>query len=210
MQPKFLSYFIDTKTPVYGGLKDMIKIKKINSILNGDTSNNLSIEFPLHIGTHIDFPFHFSEKGKKSDDYPPSFWIFSKIGYLNCRIEEVEKNLNTLPLDIEILLLKTDFGINRNNDIYWSQQPIIPSYLASVLRKKFLKLRVFGFDLISLTSKLNREEGKKAHIEFLIKNEILLIEDMDLKNLTETPSMLIVSPLQIREADGVPCTVFSF
>ena len=103
-----------------------------------------------------------------------------------------------------------NFKRNRNKQIYWSEQPVIPSYYASLFRSKFPNLRVFGFDLISLTSKLNRIEGKKAHIEFLINNEILIIEDMDLTDLIEAPNFLIVSPLQIKSSDGVPCTIFSF
>ena len=75
---------------------------------------------------------------------------------------------------------------------------------------KFPKLRVFGFDLISLTSKLDRAEGKKAHIEFLINNDILILEDMDLRFLEVSPSLVVIAPLQIQIADGVPCNVLSF
>jgi arylformamidase len=210
MQPIYLSYFIDTKTPVYGGKKGTICINNLSAIDNGNTSNNMSIHFPVHIGTHIDFPFHFSNKGKKSNDYPASFWIFNKVGFLNCSIEEVVKKINSLPLDIEILLLKTNFGNYRKKDIYWLEQPVIPSSFANLFRNRFPKLRVFGFDMISLTSKLDKFEGKEAHIKFLIENDILIIEDMDLMNLKKTPNKLIVAPLQIFEADGVPCTIISF
>ena len=112
--------------------------------------------------------------------------------------------------NIEILILKTDFGRHRGENVYWKNQPVIPSNLASILKNKFKKLRAFGFDLISLTSKLDREEGKKAHIEFLINNDILIIEDMSLSKLKKTPKMIVVSPLMIDKADGVPCNILSF
>jgi arylformamidase len=210
MNPIYLSYFLDSKTPAYGGKTNSVNIHLTKSILNGDTSNDQTIEFPGHIGTHIDFPFHFSSSGKKCEDYPASFWIFNKVGFLTCEIEKVKDNLANLPSDIEILLLKTGFGSNRSESLYWANQPIIPSYFAELFREKFPDLRVFGFDMISLTSKLDRVEGKSAHINFLIKNEILILEDMNLGELFIKPSKVLIAPLQMKEASGVPCNVIAY
>ena len=63
--------------------------------------------------------------------------------------------------------------------------------------------------MISLTSKLDRAEGKKAHLNFLINNEILILEDMNLEKLFEKPNKVIIAPLQIKEASGVPCNVIA-
>jgi kynurenine formamidase len=206
----YLSYFIDEQTPVYGGTKDTIKIKRLRSIDSGDNSNNLELRFPGHIGTHIDFPYHFSNAGKKLEDYPASFWIFHKVGFINCDIAEVKSSIKVLPSDIECLILKTGFSVHRGADVYWAAQPVIPAIFADHFKEKFPKLRVFGFDLISLTSKLDRAEGKKAHLQFLIQNDILILEDMNLQQINTAPSKLIISPLQIKSADGVPCNVIAF
>jgi len=210
MSPIYLSYFLDSDTPAYGGKTSCISVSYIKSIFDGDTSNDQKIEFPCHIGTHIDFPFHFSISGKKCNDYPASFWIFNKVGFLSCNIEEVKDNLFELDSDIEILILKTSFGLNRSKNIYWSSQPIIPANYADIFKERFPKLRVFGFDMISLTSKLDRAEGKAAHINFLLNNEILILEDMNLSKLSETPSKVLIAPLQIKDASGVPCNVIAF
>ena len=210
MEPVFLSHFIDVHTPIYGGEKGRININSVRSIDNGDSSNDSIIEFPLHIGTHIDFPFHFSNEGKKSNDYLASFWIFNKIGFLSCSVDEFEIKIEELSSDIELLIFKTGFGLYRNEDIYWSNQPVIPAKFATILRKKFSKLRVFGFDMISLTSKLERVEGKNAHINFLLNNEILVLEDMNLLNINFTPNFVIIAPLQINKANGVPCNVIAY
>jgi kynurenine formamidase len=210
MSSMFLSYFLNKDTPTYGGINGTIVFDNVKSISRGDSSNNSKFEFPAHVGTHIDFPYHFSNKGKKCSDYPASFWIFNEIGFLNCSIDEVENRINKIPNNIEILIVKTGFGAKRKSPDYWAIQPVIPSKLASLFRKKFPCLRVFGFDLISLTSKLDREEGKLAHLEFLIKNDILVLEDMDLSNLFFSPSNLIIAPLQIQDADGVPCNVITY
>lgn len=210
MEPLYLSYFLEESTPVYGGIKNSISFQQSRSIENGDTTNNLKLCFPSHVGTHIDFPFHFSTEGKKCSDYPASFWIFNKVGFLDCSIEEVPKRISSLSNDIELLILKTSFGKKREEEEYWTSQPVIPAYFASLFRSEFPKLRVFGFDMISLTSKLDRAEGSKAHLAFLINHDILILEDMFISQLINSPIKVIISPLQIKSADGVPCTVISF
>jgi kynurenine formamidase len=59
-------------------------------------------------------------------------------------------------------------------------------------------------------SKLDRPEGKKTHLVFLIEEKILILEDMKLDELDRTPNRVIISPLQLKSADGAPCTVISF
>ncbi len=207
--PIFLSHFLNDTTPVYGGEEKSFVCKKTNQIKNGDTSNNLHLSFPNHIGTHIDFPLHFSVDGLSCSDFPASFWIFNNIGFLNCSIDEIEIQAEKLHSDIEMLIIKTGFGENRTNKEYWKEQPVIPASLANFLKSKFSNLRLFGFDMISLTSKLDRTEGKNAHLQFLIKNNILILEDMDLSYLHFTPRLVIVSPMLVSLADGVPCTVIA-
>ena len=210
MDPVYLSYFIDEETPVYGGLKETISIEQSSSIQHGETSNNLKITMPNHAGTHIDFPFHFSDTGKKCHEYPASFWYFEKVGFIECSVDEIIVEIEHLPKEIELLILKTGFGAKRMEPEYWKDQPVLKKELATIFKQKFPFLRVFGFDLISLTSKLDREEGKLAHRSFLIENDILVLEDMDLDFLETIPNRVMISPLLIREADGVPCTVISF
>jgi arylformamidase len=210
MKATFLSYFIEGTTPVYGGAKNTISIEKIKLIERGDTSNNLNLSFPNHIGTHIDFPYHFDNNGKKLDDYNADFWLFNRVGFLECSIDEVLGKLNQLPVDIELLILKTGFGTRRNEDIYWAEQPVIPAEFAGIFKQKFPKLRVFGFDLISLTSQLNKPEGKLAHLAFLCENDILIVEDMNLKHINTTPEKVIIAPLNVKYADGSPCTIIAY
>ena len=210
MYPIYLSYFLEESTPVYGGEVCAFSIEQIKSIGKGDTSNNSLLRFPSHIGTHVDFPKHFSDDGASCNDFPPEFWIFNKVGFLHCSISDVPDKIHELSEDLELLILKTEFGSVRGKVEYWSGQPVIPADFAGMFKQAFPKLRMFGFDLISLTSKLDRNEGKKAHLQFLIENNILILEDMDLSSLRSTPQRVIVSPLQVANADGVPCTVLAF
>jgi kynurenine formamidase len=205
----YLSHFLDKETPCYGGEPEAVKVNQIRAIANGDTSNNIAVSFPVHIGTHIDFPFHFSADGKTASDYPASFWICNKVGVMEGKIEEVPALIFQLPEDIELLIFKTAFAVHRGEEIYWKDQPVIPAAYAKLFRNRFPKLRIFGFDMISLTSKLNREEGRKAHQQFLLHEDILVLEDMKLDELDFTPSSVIIAPLQINNADGAPCNIIA-
>jgi len=205
----YLSHFINEKTPLYGGKQNQISFDNLSSINGGDTSNSMLVKFPNHTGTHIDFPLHFSNNGKSINDYPPDFWFYEKIGFINCNVSKINQELKNLPSDIEFLIIKTGFEKNRGKVRYWKNQPILKSELAKKFRSKFQKLRAIGFDMISLTSKLDRDEGKKAHIEFLINENILIIEDMSLSKLIITPKKLYVFPTLIDKADGSPCTIIA-
>ena len=85
MEPIFLSYFLSESTPTYGGAERTIIFEQERSIERGDTSNNLKFIFPAHVGTHIDFPRHFSVDGKVCNEYPAAFWMFSKVGFIECQ-----------------------------------------------------------------------------------------------------------------------------
>lgn len=205
-----LSFFLDEYTPNYGGVKGTVKISPSRSIALGHTSNNHSFEFPGHINTHIDFPRHFSVDGKTLNDYPPSFWVFNNIGFIECGINDFQTEAEKLDPGTEMLIFKSGFGAYRGQDKYWAEQPVIPASFASLIKRYCPCIRVFGFDMISLTSQLDKAEGKKAHIAFLLESEILVMEDMNLTRLKSAPSKVIISPLLIDQADGVPCNILAF
>lgn len=204
-----LSFFLDENTPNYGGVEGTVTIEASRSISLGHTSNNSHLSFPNHINTHIDFPRHFSNEGKTINDYDPAFWIFQSVGFVKGPIESLPELINGLPETIELLIIKTGFGALRGKPEYWAQQPVISADYAALLKKKFPALRVFGFDCLSLTSQLNKLEGKKAHIEFLLEHDILVVEDMNLSELNETPANVIIAPLLVNNADGALCTIFA-
>lgn len=205
-----LSYDLCIKTPVYGGNPNGIMISQQSSISKGDTANSHKLEIYNHTGTHIDFPYHFDNSGKTSSDYSEDFWYFENVGFVKCDVEDLPAEIQNLSPEIEILILKTGFGKYRGSDKYLFKQPVIPANYAKILKERFPKLRVFGFDMVSLTSKLNREEGKKAHLSFLIENDVLILEDMNLKKLNTRPESLLISPWQFLDVDAVPCSVSAY
>jgi len=214
---EYLSYSVSEDTPLYGNGSG-IKFSPDKQIQNGDSCNTMNITIPNHSGTHIDLPYHINANGLTLSDYPPDFWRFRKVALVDMTGTVVDAQIITPEMlpevrnkEIDLLLIKTGYGNFRGTDRYTLTPPGLSSLLAAHLRIKYPFLRCLGMDLISISSYSNRKEGRKAHHAFLnptIGTPILLIEDMKL-DLDDSPNEVIVAPLRINHADGVPCTIFS-
>lgn len=214
MEFKSLSYSLSSQTPSYGnGAKPELEL--INSIKDGGTSNKTKIITDSHLGTHIDFPFHFIADGKTGNDYSASDFCFQSpliievpinsglIG--NHELGQVEKNS-----ECDLLLIKTGTGKYRYEEHYWKNGPGMAAETARFLKNKFPSLRAIGFDFISLTSFQHREEGRNAHREYLSRN-ILIIEDMKLDEIHSGTKIneIIIAPFLFENCDGAPVYVMA-
>lgn len=214
MKKIYLSYFLDDKTPIYGG-EIGISIKNDRNIADGDTANTKLLALHNHSGTHIDFPNHFFIDGKLSEAYSADFWMFSTPFVINHQANEnqiidfSEDDLQTIPEDVDFLIIKTGFGRYRNEEKYWKYNPGISPELALNLKTRFKKLRVLGVDLVSITSYQNREIGRVCHRVFLSEPSILLIEDLDLRKLDSQPNKIIAIPLLVKGLDGAPISIIA-
>lgn len=176
----------------------------------------MSFEVSNHLGTHLDCPYHFDQQGAKVTDYAADFWFCRKISLVEVPETELlidlEKYKSQIKPESDLVLVKTGFCHKRSEQIYWSANPGISANSAEFLRSHCPAIKFLGMDFISLTSYLNRDEGKKAHQAFLKNKEkpILILEDMDLRGLFNSPREVLISPLRISDADGGPVTVFSW
>lgn len=215
---KLLSYLITNDTPSYGN-KDKVLIRINDNINLGNTSNTSTWIFTNnHIGTHIDAPVHFNKNGKKLCDFDADFFIFNNVQVIihTCDSSKLI-SINDIDFSIidekcELLIIKTNYGRFRNDSKYWVDSPSISLELSKYIREKFINLRLIGFDFISLTSQVYKEEGKKCHIEFLSNNErpILIVEDMYLAEIINNDiEWAVVSPLFVEDGNGSPVTIFS-
>lgn len=214
---KLLSYKLSDNLSAYKNGK-RIKVIEEKKISNKDSCNQTSIDLPTHFGTHVDFPFHFDNNGLKAEDYKPDYFFFYKpqIVHIECEIDgqiiinEHHFEMVNFSKSTDFLLIKTGYCNNRYNEVYHNNYPGISDSLASYFKKFMPNLRAVGFDMISLSSPLHGALGKKAHIEFLINHDILVVEDMDMRELKvgDNINQIIVSPLIYQNADGAPVTVF--
>lgn len=216
----WLSHKIDENTPLYGGRKGFTSEHQ-KAIKRGDNANTSKWQLPNHIGTHIDFPYHFYQDGQTSDDFPPDFWIFDDKHIQIVEVDLPENDLlikpehilnDNIKFDAELLLLKTGFDKYRNEEKYWNSNPGLSIEFSDWMKQHFKKLRVLGVDTISISSWQHRDIGRKVHRKLLDpKKPVLIIEDMDLSKVTNGTifKMTYVAPLLIRKSNGSPCTILA-
>lgn len=213
-----LSHIIRQDTPSYGN-RDKVIIRVNSCIRGGETANSSCWIFSNdHIGTHIDVPRHFSDKGLRTIDYEIGEYVFNHVYLLDlpCEfshlIDEEDLKNKGIPNDVDLLLIRTGMEKYRtDNDVYWNSNPGISQNLPKYLRKKYPNLRCIGFDFISVTAWKHRQEGKEAHKNLLVPsdgaNPIWVIEDMSLAQVTTPLKQVIVAPLLVEDGNGGAVTV---
>lgn len=213
----FLSHFLDEHTPGYGGVKSFDQ-SHVSEISKGATSNSQKWVLSNHVGTHIDLPSHFDDSGPRLEEFQASDWIMNrpyllKISVVEDMIIEHDLGFDSIPADCDMLIIKTEFQKKRGEPAYWSNGPGMSPEAAKWLRKNRPKIRVLGFDFISITSFQNRPLGRIAHKEFLSVDRegspLRVIEDMNLADLSISPAKVIIAPILVRTADGAPVTVIA-
>lgn len=222
----FLSYILDESTPTYGN-RNRFLIEKKSDINKGDVANDSSISTTVHIGTHIDMPYHFFENGQTIEEFQADFWVFAKdeILFVDLKMEngkfiikdelinklEEIKNISQSILNYKLLLVKTGICNHREEERFWSENYGFHPDVYDYLVKNFTNLKIFGFDSISVSSFQNRILGREAHKRFLNPEKpILLLEDMDLRKIDNNIEFqsITIAPLRIAKCDGLPCTIF--
>ncbi len=156
-----------------------------------------SVKFNLHTGTHVDAPLHYLKNGEDVASLSPE----KLIGL--CRVidftkaEEYITDEDIVGMDfsgIDFVLFKTRNSIeSRLVDFVY-----IDASAAEILKGKNLK----GVGIDSLGIERN-QEGHPTH-KILLKEGILIIEGLELKNVSSGEYLLIVLPLKIRSAEAAP------
>lgn len=216
---KYLSHFLDEKTPLYGNFQEDLTIEHASRIDSGDVANTIRISLLNHVGTHMDLPKHFDDKGSNLNDYSADFWKFNNVELIDipCQEEQLISIANLegkISEETDFLIIRTGFEKLRYEEAYWKHNPGIDNKVGIWLRENFPKLRAIGFDSISVTCFQKPDTGTISHRELLSVdypgNPIVVVEDMKLAEITEPINSLIVAPLLLDKADGVPVTVFAF
>ena len=213
----FLSHIIEQKIPEYGKGNIALDDLLIKSIERGDSCNMHKTNLSSHIGTHIDCPRHFFDKGKSISCYPADYCILNEpfVIYKNLRKNEIvnKEVFFSVPLNADMVIFKSNFQRFRKKPEYSFNNPGISEEAANWLRKNRPKVKILGVDFISISSFKNRELGRRSHEAFLNPNSknkpILILEDMNLSALNNKAklSMVWVFPLRVGFWDSAPCTV---
>lgn len=214
----FLSHVLDAETPAYGGATGF-RQDPTSRIQAGGTANSSTWSFPNHIGTHVDAPRHFFDEGADIDGLGPDAWWYDRPQIVDVAVDDDElihpEHLReALHEDTDFLLLRTGFEAWRGTTRYWEHNPGLSAALGTWLRGDRPHVRAVGMDVISVTARQRRPEGRMAHRAFLdpagVGRPILLVEDMALAHAPAALTAVCVAPIRVRAGDGGPCTVLAW
>jgi arylformamidase len=194
---------ISEKTPVYEGDPN-VQIDLKLSIENGENANVSNICMGVHTGTHVDAPNHFVEGTRKIIDLD----LNTLIG--KCRVVELSDDVLAIePEHIEHLEDAKRVLFKTRNSEFWTDFDqgfrkdftYITPNAAKVLVEKGVKL--VGIDYLSVEA--FDAESPETHIT-LLKNEVIILEGLDLREISAGEYELISLPLKIdgEAGDGSP------
>ncbi len=215
----YLSYILDENTPTYGNRNRFICEKK-SDISKGNVANDSTISTTVHVGTHIDMPYHFFEGGQTIENFDASYFRFTNVLFIDILPKDIIVKDDLIALlktqtnknSYDMLVVKTGICHKRDNNEFWQTNYGFDPSIAEYLRMEYPNIRVIGFDSISVSSFANRILGKESHRSFLNpKQPILLVEDMDLTHLKKDSKIdkIDIAPLRIAQCDGLPCTIIA-
>jgi kynurenine formamidase len=221
MKRLVLSYPLSVHTPVYRD-NPPVEIRQQFSIQRGDLFNQFFIDTINHNGTHIDGPWHFNPQGKKLNELPIDYFVFTRMTILDIpktddeliSKEDLEPFANRIA-GSDLLLIRTGFGKIRDSDPvrYGNRNPGFSSSAAQYLMV-FDSLRAIGIDVISASAAQKLDKGIAFHQIISGKDRkdgrfLLIIEDMNLNHDLSGANIVYAVPLFIEGIDSSFSTIFA-
>jgi len=218
---RFLSHTLGPSDPVFPGNPRM-KIEYQYHHDKGDPFNQFTFQMCNHVGTHIDLPRHFNPQGKTVELIAPEELVFNTPVLLdipktdNEMIEGADLAACREQIgEADLLLIRTGFERYRGGaDRYATANPYLGQSCAEYLLRELAGVKAVGLDFISAGNSGHIDDAIAVHRMLLgypeAKNRyVFIIEDVALKDCPRRLRQVIVAPLRIEGADGVPCTIFA-
>lgn len=183
-----------------------IDVRPASRVSQGDTANVSRVALSSHTGTHVDAPWHFVDDGKRLEEIPPERWngpcLVIGIDESVKRITPTELDAANIPAGTGKLLFKT-----ANSRLWHSDGPLdfAKDYVAlSPEAAQWVVDRgiaLVGIDYLSIEP--YQEPGHKTHY-ILLRNEILILEGLNLSAIEPGSYELLCLPLRLTVGDGAP------
>ena len=171
---------------------------------------NLELLFlSSHTGTHLDAPYHFTEKGKKIHQISLNRLMGKSL------LIKIKKGKNQAITKNDLIKFEKKYGIIQNyssvifftnwqknlkKKFYFTENPGLSASAAKYLASK--KINLVGIDSPSID--LGSESSFSVH-KILAQNNILIVEN--LANLGKIPKLefeYVIFPLKLKDATGSP------
>ena len=196
-----LTHTFTDDMPVYPGdpCSRLYKCAEISK----DGSTDHKIESCMHVGTHIDAPFHMVEDGMIISDISAD--KFQGRGVLidarNTMVIDDDLLENIDIREGDIVLVRTDWSKKYRTDDYFKEWPVFTVSFSKKLVE--LKISVVGMD----TGGPDMDDSFPAH-KALLPNDVLIIENLDnLEALESVPNFRVHAYPVKYQADAAPVRV---
>lgn len=201
---------IDVTRPIFEGMSvwpgatpTQVKSK---STIEKDGFIDSDLILNIHAGTHIDAPKHFIKDGHSVDQIPMSHLVGKCFVFENMTLAHVDaRDLDRakIPSGTEKLLIKTA-NSSRPIDASFNKHFLaITDDAAEWICKRGIHL--VGIDGPSIQT--YDAKNNKTHIE-LLKNKVVIVENLFLREIKSGPYYLSLYPLLIKDAEGAPARAF--
>lgn len=196
---------ISENMPVWSG-DPTVALNKKRTISGGDSCNVTQIDIGSHTGTHIDAPYHFEEDGDRID----MLALDTLIG--NVRVFDMakEKEISVENIkDLNINGITRVFFRTTNSDRWKLGVKEFTKDFVSVTGEAARFLVNAGVKLVGVDYLSIEKFGNKSHDTHhtLLKNGVIIIEGLDLSDISAGDYELIALPLKLKDGDGSPARV---
>jgi arylformamidase len=198
-----ISLTITPDIPVWPG-NAKVELKRVRKIEEGANSNDSELKMGVHVGTHVDSPFHFLPGEKSVESLALEVLIGPAIIVEIPESCDVINAVNIKKAGFKPGTLRIIF--KTRNSIFWCQQ--LPDFQtdfvglssdgAEYLVEQGVKL--VGIDYLSIAPYKN---SKPTH-EILLKAGVVILEGANLCHVEPGPCELICLPLKLGGSDGSP------
>ena len=188
-----LSILLTKDTPVFPGEPNVVF--KQHAKIKDNTYNEHQITINTHFGTHMDFPYHMIDDGKKSSDFNLEKFIGKgKV------IDVHNPELNSIEDEDAFLIYSAH--IEKGIDNLFNNVPELDENLVDYLIDKKPKM-------ILLDTPTPDKFPYPIHKKILGSN-ILIVENVcNMKALINKKFKVYAMPLNFDKFDGSPCRVFA-
>jgi arylformamidase len=198
---------INSRTPIYHG-DPGVEFDSFKAFTKGDHSNVSQISFGVHTATHVDAPNHFIDGGRRVYELDPA----KLIG--RCRVVEVPSDVIEIgPEHVGDISGVTRVLFKTRNSSYWDTPDdgfrkdftyLVPDTARLLVEHGVV---LVGIDYLSIEK--SGSPGHPVHVAFL-ENETVILEGLDLRQVSAGDYELLCSPLKWDGAtgDGAPARTF--
>lgn len=191
------------RAPIFPG-DPPVHLRWVKKIAQGDKSNLSAIDMGLHTLTHVDAPLHFIENGAAIDQLP----ISKLVG--PARVIAVDPSVDVIGTTelrkhdlagVKRVLFRTRASANN-----WLYDRQFHKDYTGIAADAAWKLVEAGVELIGVDY-LSAEpfDAKEAPThKTLLGNQVLIVEGLDLRNVSAGDYALVVLPLKLAGREAAP------